>query len=154
MKYAEARLWIVKTSLLIMAVFGSLLIISPSTKYPLTYDQAISVFQIILPLFVGYLSTAIVFLTTRRTPPNPGPTQEFSALLSLLVRGPVFLMALLLSIAFIVFGVENWPSTNQPSSGFEFGLLSNLVSFILSINAATTSALVAWLFKVEAETNA
>jgi hypothetical protein len=151
MTYAVARLWLIKNSLLIMAFFGSALLVAPATRYPLSFEQAISLLQIVLPLFIGYLSTAIVFLTSREAPLKRGPAREFSSILAHLVKGPVWLVALFLSIALIVFGIVNWPKPESQPSGFDFGLLSNLVSFILSISAATTSALVAWLFKVETE---
>jgi hypothetical protein len=137
--------------LLITAALGTFLLVAPVTRYPLAFDQAISVLQVIMPLFVGYLSTAIVFVTTMRAPTHKGPKGEFNSLLVVLIKGPLYLVAGLLAVSFVVFGASNWPTEGSPTSGFEFGLLSNLISFILSISSATTSALVAWLFKVESE---
>ena len=65
------------------------------------------------------------------------------------MRGPIFLVCGLLCAAFIAFALENWPSSATGTTGFDFDLLSNLVAFILSIHTATTSAVVAWLFKIE-----
>lgn len=149
MTYVRARMNLVKSSLAMISLYGLFLILCPVTAYPLFFDQAFQILQIIVPLFLGYLSSAVVFVMQG----EPDDQNQVSELLGLLVIWPFRVVFMLLFALFFAFGYANWPTDTLPTGAINFGfdLLSSMVSFILGIHTAVTSALVAYLFKIEAE---
>lgn len=147
MTYNAARKWLVLSSLIMIAFYGTFLIIAPVTAYPLDYEQALQLLQVIFPLFIGYLSSAIVFVFQGN---DITENLQVSPLLGSLVKGPFFIVFLLITVAFLAFGMSNWPTADAVvGDGMPFNNLSNLTSLILAIHTGTTSSLVFYLFKRE-----
>lgn len=149
MSYSESRMFLVKSSLGMITFYGLFLILCPISRYPLFFEQSFQIIQIIIPLFLGYLSTAVVFITQE----DRDDSSNISELLLVLVKWPFKVVFLLLLALFFSFGYANWPSNTPPSGALNFGfeLLSSMVSFLLGIHTAITSALVAYMFKIEQE---
>ena len=68
MTYEQARLWLVWSSLVLIVGYGLILIAAPTLGFPLTFDESIQLLQIIFPLFLGYVSSAVVFVFQGRPP--------------------------------------------------------------------------------------
>ena len=52
----EARRWIIVASLVIAGAAFSFFVIAPVLGYPLRFSQAMSILQIVFPVFLGYLA--------------------------------------------------------------------------------------------------
>jgi hypothetical protein len=145
MTVKAARMWIVKWSLLLISFYGIFFIMAPIAPYPLGYKESVQLIELIFPLFLGYLSTAVVF-----TFEGKDVETYTTDLLGALTKGPFF-VATALSLALFT---SYWfsQSTLSPlalSRPMEFETFSSLFSAILGIYTATTSALVAYLFGFE-----
>lgn len=142
----DARKWIVHWSLGLITFYGVFFILAPSLRvYPLEFDEGAQLIEIIFPVFLGSLATAVVFAFEGREVETNAPD-----LLASLTRGPFF-VSLILSLAlFSAFWLAN--STYSPVSAARpmmYGTFSALFAAITGIYTATTSALVAYLFGVE-----
>ena len=147
MTYNSARKWLVLSSLVMLGLYGFFLIIAPVTSYPLEYEQALQLLQVLFPLFIGYLSAAVVFVFQGD---DITSNLEVSPLLGSLVKGPFLLVFLLIATVFCAFGISNWPSESAGiGEGMPFDMLSTITSLILAIHTGTTSSLVFYLFKSE-----
>ena len=145
MTIQESRRWIVHWSLGLIALYGVFFLLALVLHYPLVFEQSAQMLQIIFPIFLGYLATAIVFAFEGREVETRAPD-----LLGPLTKGP-FLVSLLLSIAlFVAFWVaDSTHSSAQPTTPMTFDVFSSLFAAIVGIHTATTSALVAYLFGAE-----
>jgi hypothetical protein len=147
MTYQAARIWIVKWSLAVIAAYGAALLIAPALRYPLEPSQSIQLLQMLLPIFLGYLASAIVFVFEGQRRADPTGQPE---LLGLLARGP-FLVTIILSIA--LFGAF-WAANSTDVKGerlmrFSYDTLTSGFAAIMGIHTFVTSALVAYLFGQE-----
>lgn len=145
MNYDQARNFLVISSILILLAIGIFSIMSPITKYPLKFDQSIQIIQTIFPLFLGYLSSAMVFITSDSFRVSK---KKVPKLMQIIIYGVSILFSLLLIFTFISFGISNWPSEQVRILNFTFDSLMILISSFLGIHAATTSGIVAYLFKI------
>lgn len=145
MTIQESRRWIVHWSLGLIALYGVFFLLAPVFHYPLGFDQSAQMLQIIFPIFLGYLATAIVFAFEGRDVETRAPD-----LLGPLTRGPFF-VSLVLSVAlFFAFWVaDSTHSSAQAATPMKFDVFSSLFAAIVGIHTATTSALVADLFGAE-----
>lgn len=147
MTYNTARKWIVQSSLVVITLYGIFLIIAPATHYPLEFDQALQILQVLFPLFIGYLSSAVVFIFQGK---DITKDLKVPDLLGYLVKGPFIVVSILIAAALLAFGISNWPTEgNVSGEGMSFDNLSTLTSLILGIHTGTTSSLVLYLFKQE-----
>src|SRR4051794_24139853 len=107
----EARLWIIKASLIIHACAFVFFALAPALGYPLYYPDAINILKIILPIFASYVGAATLFLISGQQA-EAASTETRSHMLGVLVRWPIS-----------IFGI---------------GLLAILISFPLSQRAEFT----------------
>jgi hypothetical protein len=148
LSYSSARLWLVKASLIIIGANFVFLIAAPALGYPLTFDRALVVAEMIVPLFVGYLgaAAAYAFSAGERT----SPKIKDANLVKLMVQGPVFLAAVLSVVLYAVFGWTNWPRPGLITGyGMPYEVLTACIALILSIYTATTGAAFGYLFATE-----
>ena len=145
MTVQQARKWIVYWSLGLIAFYGVFFLLAPVLRYPLDFSQSAQLIQIIFPVFLGYLATAIVFAFEGRAVKARAPD-----LLAPLTKGP-FLVSCGLSVAlFVAFWFSNsTDSPVRPTTPMLFEVFSSLFAAIMGIYTATTSALVAYLFGAE-----
>jgi hypothetical protein len=145
---AQAQKSVVIASL---AIVGSQILffpVAPAIGYPLEYDQAISVLQITLPVFLGYLGVATQFVFRQ---PTPKPAViNLPELLPYLLWGPLAIFALASLAAIVAFGVTNGARAT-PGSGMTVPQLSGAVTVCLSLLTVTTNTIVSYLFAQEAK---
>jgi hypothetical protein len=110
MTYDQARLWLITRSLVMITSFGLIFILAPATPYPLGFDQALAILQMIFPLFLGYLSSAVVFVTT---PPTRAGKEPLTDLVSVLVKWPFYVVVILCVAVLAAFGARNWPNAGR-----------------------------------------
>ena len=145
MTYENARTWLVVSSFVMLGISGIFFISAPVFHFPLKYSQAIQLLQMIFPLFLGYLSAAVVFIFDGVTAQENLPLK---GIFPVLVRGPFLLASALLVIATIAFGYSNWIGSGKIDlNGMPFDVFANLIALILGIHTSITNALVAYLFK-------
>ena len=137
------RLWLITADLIITGLIIVFFLVAPACRYPLTYDEAYQVMQIVFPVFVGYLAVAVAFVV------RPAAEQAIDAdrlkILRILLRGPIFLFVAGIVVVWIVFGISN-SRFGVPGQGMTLKVFSNLHTGLLSILAATTGGLIAFLF--------
>ncbi len=139
-----ARIWLINVSLGLSGVFAIFTILSPALGYPLEFDQALRLTEIVFPVFFGYLGSAVSFVIGRGR--KSRVRQNSSALLSPLVKGPVFLFGVGGLAAFLAFGISNG-SDAPPGTGMSVDTLALIFTGLVGLLAVTTGALVAYLFR-------
>ncbi|WP_157783722.1 hypothetical protein [Bradyrhizobium liaoningense] len=129
----------------LIAFYGVFFLLAPLLRFPLDFSDAAPLIQVIFPVFLGYLATAIVFAFEGKDVETRAPD-----LLASLTKGPL-LVSLILSVAlFVAFWLSNsTDSPVRPAKPMPFEVFSSLFAAIIGIHTATTSALVAYLFGSE-----
>jgi hypothetical protein len=144
----QARRWIVTASLLATGATFVFFAVAPVAGYPLTWDQGKRVFEIVLPVFLGYLGSATHFLFHRRRSHNDVTLDDRSGLVGLLVRGPLAIFGLAVVAVLFAFGLGNRLSA-PPGSGMSLDTLAWLLTGLTGLLAVTTNVAVAYLFSIE-----
>jgi hypothetical protein len=149
MTAGQARLWIIKASLLLTSMTFAFFALTPIFGYPLTFEQSLVQLQIVLPVFVGYLASAAVFVFALSRRENTAADEDkLRPGASLLIRGPIFLYGFAFLIVTIAFGYSNRIGSND-GQGMSVDTLSSFLAVCLSVLTATTGSAVAYLFGVE-----
>jgi len=139
MTKSEARVWIVSASL-VLTFFSIVFFLTVPYVSVIFRERAIEdAYKMILPLFVGYLAAATQYVIQSRSQ----EIEEPYPLLKLLVIGPIIGCAASLIILVAVY----WLSNAYGDQGMTPDSLTTWVSLILSVLAATSNVLVAWLFQ-------
>jgi hypothetical protein len=137
------RLWLLSADLVLTGAVIVFFVVAPVFGYPLTYDESYQVMQIVFPVFVGYLATAVAFVV--RPVADQQIDENRRKVLRILIRGPVVLFSVGIVIVWIVFGVSN-SRFGIAGAGMTLRVFSNLHTALLAILAATTGGLIAFLF--------
>lgn len=143
------RLWIVKASLLFLGTsFIFFVIARPLFNFPMLFDEVIRILQIIFPVFVGYLGLGAAYLT--HSSGKVATQQSFEpnsvALARLLLRGPVYLIAVCTAALISGFWISNLPSS-KPGAGMSIDTFSWLLSLLMGLLAASSGLVVNQLFR-------
>lgn len=146
MKIVQARKSVIIASLVIVGSNILFFFFAPSLGYPLEFNEAISILQIILPVFLGYLGTATQFMFQQ--PSSNTPPINLSDLLPYLLWGPLVIFSLANIGAIISFGITNGTGAS-PGSGMTPFQLSLDITICLSLLAVTTNTIVSYLFAKE-----
>ena len=142
-----ARKWIIATSLVATGLVFVFFLVAPPLGFPLEWDQAQRVIEILLPVFLGYLGTATHFLF-HSNKPEVQPAVEFqNSLLGLLIRGPIIVFAIACSAVLFAFGYANRSSASA-GSGMSIDQLAWAFTAALGILAVTSSVAVSYLFSL------
>lgn len=144
----EARRWIIVASLVIAGAVFSFFVIAPVLGYPLRFSQAVSILQIVFPVFLGYLGAATQFVF-QKSPPTDDTIQA-RPLMGLLIHGPIGLFVLIMVVVTSVFGYSNRASA-VPGDGIGVDQLRMLITAALGSLAVTTNVVVAYLFAVQSK---
>ena len=140
----EARLWIIKASLVAYSSIFVFFVLAPALGYPITYADAINILKIIVPIFASYLGAAVLFIGTG----GGGETDEAAnKMLSLLVKWPIVIFGVGMVALLVGFPLSN--RSEYTGSGMTPNTLSLFVSLLTALLAATTGAISSFLFKVE-----
>jgi hypothetical protein len=144
MNPAEARLWIVKASLVAYGLSFVFFVLAPALGYPMTYPDAINIVKIIVPVFAGYVGAAAVFVGTDSVVETSEPPNK---MLSILVKWPIAVFGLGMVALLVAFFLTN--TAQYTGNGMTPNTLSLFVSLLTALLAATTGAISSYLFKVE-----
>jgi hypothetical protein len=139
-----ARAWLITASLAATGAAFVFFLAAPAIGYPLTWEQSIRLFEIVLPVFVGYLGAAVHFVFKIPRDTNQ-PQLPVSPLFGLLVRGPFILFVFACITSLWVFGFSNRAEA-PPGQGMNVDTLAWAFSAALSLLAVTTTVVVTSLF--------
>jgi hypothetical protein len=142
-----ARMWLIKSSLLVTTCVFLFLLIAPLFNYPLEWEQTPRLFEIVLPTFLGYLGTATHFLFHHDEKPQTLKLNGTSQLLSLLVKGPIVVFGLGSIALMFAFGYSNRHGATR-GAGMNIDQLAMVISGLLGLLTATTSVAVSYLFSL------
>lgn len=144
MTIEQARLWLVKASLILTASLICFFLAAPMLGYPLEFSQSLRLAEIVVPPFLAYIGSAAQFVVRRRVPHKD---EELSALHDLIVRGPVLLVAFLIAGTMLAFAWSN-SARAEGVGGLSLDALSLILCFLIGVLAATTNVVAAYLFPV------
>jgi hypothetical protein len=116
----------------------------PRLSSVLSYSDAINVMKVIVPIFAGYLGSAVLFVGAGGTSIADEPADK---ILSLLVRWPVFVFVICMVALLVSFPLSN--GAGFTGKGMTPNTLSLLVSLLAALLAATTGGISSYLFKIE-----
>lgn len=147
----DARRWLVSASLLVSALAFVFFLVAPAIGYPLTWDQAIRVVEIVLPVFLGYLGTAARYIF------RPESNMQLAAvsdrhLMALLIRAPIIVFILAGGVVCFSFGYSNRQDAT-PGAGMTVDTLCWAFTTLLGLLAATTGVAVSFLFSAGTKDN-
>lgn len=148
-----ARTWIVMATLAITGANFLFFFTAPTLGFPLTFEQAVRLLEIVLPVFFGYLGSATHFLFRTGRPTELAQASSSSKLLGLLVRGPVIIFGLATFSAIFAFGFSNRRGA-APGEGMSVDALAAALSATLGLLAVSTNIIVSYLFPPGARTYA
>jgi hypothetical protein len=131
--------------LTITAVLLVFFIIAPTSGYPIRYDQAIRLLEIVLPVFLGYLGSAARFIFPANSKVRSKEKLDLHPLASIMIRGPVIVFSLATVAALTAFGLSNRRDA-APGTGMDIDTLAGILSLALGILAVTTNVAFAYLF--------
>ena len=144
MEIGRARRLIIKWSLVVTGVTFLFLILAPAFGYPLDWDQVPRLFEVILPVFLGYLGSASHF-AFRRPPAIPAVQTFREDLGALLVKGPIVVFSVAVVALGIAFGYSN-RRTASLGSGMSVDRLAGPLAAILGLLTVRTNVAVSYLF--------
>jgi hypothetical protein len=140
------RIWITRASLLVVALALFFYLAAPVLfGFPIALDEVARIVQIVLPVFVGYLSAAAAFLTASGSRQSRNANIADEKLLRIVVRGPVYLVSVGLAIVTAVFWYSNRKGA-PPGTGMSLDQYCWSLSALLAILTVSTSVVVGRLF--------
>jgi hypothetical protein len=148
MTVTEARSFIVKTSLIGTASIFLFIIVGKPLGYPIGWSQVQRVIEIVLPVFLGYLGSASLFIFSRRANRAEVSFGAHEALAGQLIKGSVFVFALVLSGILFAFGYSNRAGAAQ-DDGMDIDQFAWALTAVLGILNVSTNAAVSFLFSVD-----
>jgi hypothetical protein len=146
MTVISARKWILIASLSVSGAVFVFVILAPILSYPLTWAQALRIVELIIPVFFGYLGSGTHYLFS--TDEDPVAQVKTQKLLSILVKGPILLFAVIVGSVFIAFGAGN-RSAAQVGDGMSVDTLAAWITAGLGLLTVTTNVVVSHLFSIE-----
>jgi len=144
------RRWLVIASLSSTVAVFLFFILAPALGYPLIYEDALEIVQIVVPVFMGYLGTAAQFVFAQNNASDPKLRRSATPLLRLMVRGPIVAFVVIITASLIAYGYTN-RSDAPMDSGMSLSLLSAIVTASLALLTVTTNAAVAYLFAAQSQ---
>ena len=142
-----ARRWLIGASLIATGAIFVFFLVAPAVRYPLTWEQSVRVFEVVLPVFVGYLGTSTHFLFHGRTKAREVQLQDSSQILGLLIKGPIVIFGLVSVSILFAFGFSNRSGASN-GEGMSVDTLSWAFTAVLGFMAVTTNVAVSYLFSL------
>jgi hypothetical protein len=105
-----------------------------------------SILQIVLPVFLGYVGAATQFAFGSQQ--AHAPEVHTNPMMNILVKGPIMVFGLALLGGVFAFGYSN-RSDAPAGEGMRVDDLATVVTTALGLLAVSTNAIVAYLFSVE-----
>src|ERR1700676_2279422 len=128
----EARMFIIRTSLIATASLFLFFIVGKPLGYPLEWPQVQRVVEIVLPVFLGYLGAASSFVFRHHAHGSDFTFGGKEALAGQLVKGSVAAFALILLGILFAFGYSNRPSAPQ-DTGMDIDTLAWALTAVLGV---------------------
>jgi hypothetical protein len=138
------RQWLIYSSFALSFVLFFFFCTAPAVGYRLNWPDAIGLLQITLPVFVGYLAAASVWAFSTSPPADP-PDFKIDPVRKALLRGPIVLVALMLTVVLVVFGYSQRDGASI-GSGMSVGQLTTFITTALGILTVTTGVGLVALF--------
>ena len=143
-----ARIWLVVASLIIVAIYFLFFILSPLFGYPLQFRDSVRLFEIVLPVFLGYLGNASYFIFRRGKPKKP---IQLETLTSIMVCGPIIIFSLVVASVIFAFGYTNRLNA-VPGTGMHIDMLAGILAAALGLLTVTTNFMISYIFSdIESE---
>lgn len=148
----EAQLFLVKASLALSGGSLAFSILAPALGgfYPIAWEDATRLIQVLLPPFFAHLGTASHFLFSKA---ERATRVRDGQLLSLLTRGPIYVFAGVLVTVIAAYGITNRPEA-APGSGMTIDTFAMFVSAMQGLLAVTTGVMFNYLFPTSAQQKA
>lgn len=147
MTASGARRWLILSTLTISTSLLLFFILAPVAGFPIQFSQSFRVLEVIVPVFLGYLGTAALFVFRAGVPEDDIEFRPAVAnLVGLLVKGPVLVFGLGTIALIAAFGLSNGKDA-AAGTGVSLDQLSGGMSMILGLLAVTTNVAVAYLFR-------
>jgi uncharacterized membrane-anchored protein len=141
MKNAELRDWLGKYFLMITGVLGAyVLLLGETALLPVTKEDALDVFQIIVPVLVGQLTLIFRWFGEN----VQAPSEEIAFVPPWVVKGPPLMVAGILTLSIGAMVVGNFVEATWTVSPQQF---KALVTFCVTILNATTVYIVTSYFR-------
>ena len=147
MSIDEARKFIILASLVTTGCTFAFFLIAPAIGYPLTWRDVPRIYEVILPVFLGYLGSATHFLFHAGSNRKEPPLNDRGGAFGLLIRGPFAVFGVGTISLLFVFGYVN-RSGAPNGSGMGIDELSHFFTALLGLLAVTTNAAVGYLFSL------
>lgn len=145
MTIQTARIWLIKFSLTITSLIFAFFLVAPALGYPLTFEQALRLLEIVTPVFLGYLGSATYFIFGRNGSVQDIAIRGPKELFALLMKGPLYVFGIAMLAAIFAFGYSN-ASFAPAGSGMTVDLLAGSIAGALGLLAVTTNVIVSYLF--------
>jgi hypothetical protein len=103
---SSQRLWLLKWSAALTG--GSFVFFSaaPALRYLLSYDEAFGLIKILMPVFTGYVATAVYFVT-QREPNAKERTVSDANTFAAIVKWPIAAFCIYMGVLLVTFAVSN-----------------------------------------------
>lgn len=148
-----ARLWLVAASLLTSASLIVFFLLAPAVGYPLEFSQSLRILEIVLPVFLGYLGAAALYVFRASSADDDVVFRPAALpLVTVLVKGPVLIFAIAAVALLVAFGITNRQNA-PPGSGIGIDQLAAGMTAILGLLTVTTNVAVAYLFRGHSSTS-
>jgi hypothetical protein len=147
MTLTAARLFIVKSSLVATVMLFGFSVLAPLFGFPLSWDQVQRLIEIVMPVFLGYLATAVHYTFRDKKQQSDVTLDDSQGLVGLLIKGPVIAFVLIDAIVLFAFGYSNRPAAQQ-DSGMSVDSLAWAIAAALGVLTASTSVAVSYLFSL------
>jgi hypothetical protein len=145
----EARRWLITATLILMTATFVFFIVAPVLGYPMLWQDAIRIFEIVLPVFLGYLGTAAQFVFQNMARKHVGGIQASATnpFLGRLIRGPIVVFGIALASLLTAFGYSNSQYASS-GSGMTIDTLAWGITAALGLLNVTTQVAVSYLFSL------
>jgi hypothetical protein len=146
----QARNWVVLASLVACGATFVFFLLAPVFGYPLLWRESLRILELIVPVFLGYLGAAAYYAFRHTGKHSEISVPNTSRLMSLIIKGPVILFAIVSVAILIAFGVSN-AQTAEQGLGMSVENLAVAFTAALGILTVTTNAAVSYLFSIESQ---
>lgn len=154
MTVQQGRNWILLASLIACGATFVFFFLAPVFGYPLLWRDSSRILELIAPVFIGYVSTAVYYAIHHAIHQTGKHSEEnvpsVSRFMSLIIKGPVILFAITSVAILIAFGVLN-AQTAEQGLGMSVENLAFAFTLALGLLTGTTNAVVHYLFSRESQ---
>jgi hypothetical protein len=145
MNIRNARVWLIVASLGITSAAFGFFLLAPAIGFPLAFEQAIRLLEIVTPVFFSYLGSATYFIFHKSESEAQVKVTGSPELLALVLKGPIYVFGVAMLAAIVGFGYSNRAAA-PAGAGMSVDLLAASISAALGLLAVTTNVIVSYIF--------